>query len=123
MHELAPVLMPVFVIEPSPHTVQSVAFVDPLPARYFPALQSMHNESIDAVEYLPAAQDVHAVAPAATPVSVMDPALHTLHESLAEVVEYLPGAHAVHTVAAALVPLSVIDPALHEEQYTPAVKL
>ena len=48
MHELAPALVPVFVIEP--------------------ALQSVHEVSVDAVEYLPAAQGVHVVAPAAAAV-------------------------------------------------------
>ena len=54
VHELAPVLVPVFVIEPAP--------------------QSMHDATFDVVEYLPAAHAVHAVAPAATPVSVIEPA-------------------------------------------------
>ncbi len=53
-HELAPALVPVFVIEP--------------------ALQSMHDAMVDVVEYLPAAHAVHVVAPAVAPVFVIDPA-------------------------------------------------
>ena len=115
-HELAPALVPVFVIEPAAHTMQSAAFVDPLPATYLPAPHAVHDESVDAVEYLPAAHVVHIVAPAIGPVFVTDPVPHSLHELLAEVVEYLPAAHAMHAVAAAFVPVSVMDPALHGEQ-------
>ena len=53
---LAPVLVPVFVIEP--------------------AAQLMHAESVDAVEYVPASHAVQELAPA-EPVSVIDPARHT----------------------------------------------
>ncbi len=83
----------------------------------------MHDEPVDVIEYLPAAHALHAIAPAAVPVSVIDPAPHSMHELVAEVAEYLPAAHAVHVVAAALLPVSVIEPALHGEQYTPAVEL
>ena len=57
VHELAPALVPVFVIEPAP--------------------QSVHAATFDAVEYLPAAHAAHAVAPAAEPVSVIEPAAHS----------------------------------------------
>ena len=50
---LAPVLVPVFVIEP--------------------ALQARHDEALEFVEYCPAAQGMHAAAFAAAPVSVIDP--------------------------------------------------
>ena len=57
VHELAPVLVPVFVIEPAP--------------------QAMHRATFDAVEYLPTAHAVHVVAPADEPVSVIEPAWHS----------------------------------------------
>ena len=62
VHELAPALVPVFVIEP--------------------ALQSVHAATFDAVEYLPAAHAAHAVAPAAEPVSVIEPAWHGAQNDL-----------------------------------------
>ena len=62
VHELAPALVPVFVIEPAP--------------------QSEHDAASDAVEYLPAAHAAHAVAPAAEPVSVIEPAAHSEQNDL-----------------------------------------
>ena len=56
VHVVAPVLVPVLVIEP--------------------AAQSVHDGTVEAVEYLPAAHAVHVVALAAAPVSVIDPAWH-----------------------------------------------
>ena len=50
---LAPVPVPVFVIEPAP--------------------QSVHEESVDFAEYLPAAHAVHFVAPTKEPVFVIEP--------------------------------------------------
>ena len=58
VHEVAPVLVPAFVIDP--------------------AAQVVHDATFDAVEYLPAAHAVHAVAPVDAPVSVIEPATHTL---------------------------------------------
>ena len=58
LHIVAPVLLPVFVIEPAAHVV--------------------HVATFDAVEYSPAAHAVHELAPAAVPVSVIEPARHTL---------------------------------------------
>ena len=62
VHELAPALAPVFVIEPAP--------------------QSLHAATFDAVEYLPAAHAVHVVAPAEEPVFVMEPAAHSEQNDL-----------------------------------------
>jgi hypothetical protein len=62
VHELAPALVPAFVIEPAP--------------------QSVHAATFDAVEYLPAAHAAHAVAPAAEPVSVIEPAAHSEQNDL-----------------------------------------
>ena len=62
VHELAPALVPVFVIEPAP--------------------QSVHAATFDAVEYLPAAHAAHAVAPAAEPVSVIEPPWHGAQNDL-----------------------------------------
>ena len=50
-------LVPVFVIEPTP--------------------QSEHDATFDAVEYLPATHGAQALAPALVPVSVTDPAAHS----------------------------------------------
>ena len=77
----------------------------------------MHDATVDAVEYLPAAHGVHELAPAAAPVFVIKPALHSMHDATFDAVEYLPAPHAVHFVALAAVPVSVIDPAAHSEQY------
>ena len=54
---LAPVPVPVFVIEPAP--------------------QSVHEESVDFAEYLPAAHSSHVVAPAPVPILVIEPAAHS----------------------------------------------
>ena len=58
VHVVAPVLVPVFVIEP--------------------AAQSEHDFTSEASEYLPASHFAHAVAPALVPLSVLEPATHTL---------------------------------------------
>ena len=58
VHVVAPVLVPVFVIEP--------------------ASQSEHDGTFEAFEYLPASHAVQFVAPALAPVSVFEPATHTL---------------------------------------------
>ena len=71
----------------------------------------MHAETLDAVEYLPAAHSTHVVAPASAPVFVTDPAAHSMHELTSDAVEYLPASHAVHELAPAADPASVIDPA------------
>ena len=116
MHFVAPVSMPVSVIEPAVHSTQSADFSDPLFATYFPASQLVHDELIDAVEYLPAAHSVHIVAPAADPLSVIDPAAHVMHDATIELVEYIPAAQAVHDFAPAAVPVLVIEPGTHTLQ-------
>jgi hypothetical protein len=55
-HVLAPVLLPVFVIEPAAHL--------------------LHFFSAELLEYWPAAHASHTFAPTAGPVSVMEPAWH-----------------------------------------------
>ena len=55
---VAPVLVPVFVIEP--------------------ASQSEHDGTFEAFEYLPASHAVHVVAPVDAPLSVIEPATHAL---------------------------------------------
>ena len=57
MHVVAPVLVPVFVIEP--------------------ASQSVHDGTFEAFEYLPASHAVHVVAPVEEPLSVIEPAAHS----------------------------------------------
>ena len=117
MHVVAPALSPVFVIEPAAHEMQSAAFVDPLPAAYRPATQSVHEAAVDAVEYLPATHAVHVVAPLAGPVFVIDPASQPTQDSTFDSLENLPASHAVQFRAPAAIPASVIDPAAHSGQY------
>ena len=77
----------------------------------------MHDATADAVEYLPAAHSVHAVAPVLTTVFVIEPAAQSVHDATFELVEYLPASHAAQAFAPALVPASVIEPAAHSGQY------
>ena len=76
----------------------------------------MHDGTVDAVEYLPAAHSVHELAPALAPVFVMDPALQSVHDATFDAVEYLPAPHALHAVAPVAAPVLVIEPATHSEQ-------
>ena len=115
-HELAPVVDPVFVIEPAAHLLQSAALLKPVVPLYVPASQSVHDAMADVVEYLPAAHSVHAVAPALVPVFVIEPAAQSVHEATFELVEYLPATHGVQVFAPALVPVSAMEPAAHSEQ-------
>ena len=59
---------------PPVHAVHVVAPV-PVPVLVMdPALQSVQDATLDAVEYLPSARAVHVVAPVPAPVLVMFPA-------------------------------------------------
>ena len=111
IHALAPAMVPVFVIDPAGHTLQSPSSFEPAVAAYLPTSQSVHALAFDAVEYLPTAHSVHVVAPIPVPVSVIDPAAHALHAATFDAIEYLPAVHAVHEIAPATVPLPVIEPA------------
>ena len=62
VHELAPALAPVFVIDPAP--------------------QSVHDTTAEVVEYLPAAHAVHIVAPVNRPLLVIEPATHSEQNDL-----------------------------------------
>ena len=95
LHELAPSLMPVFVIEPALHGSHNT-----LPAlpEYLPAWQSLHATTGDA-EYLPAVHAVHVLAPVWLPAFVTEPALHAVHDATFDSLEYVPATHAVHVVA------------------------
>ena len=75
------------------------------------APQAVHDDTLDAVEYLPAPHSVHVEAPVPAPVFVIEPAAHSVHDATFEAIEYLPAAHAVHAFAPTLMPVSVIDPA------------
>ena len=114
---LAPLPVPVFVIEPAAHCAQSLLSFEPVVPLYVPASQSVHAATFDAVEYLPTAHAVHVVAPVPVPASVMEPAVQSVHDATFDAVEYLPAAHASHFVAAADKPVFVIEPAAHSEQY------
>ena len=113
---LAPVAVPVFVIEPAAHCAQSLASFEPVVPLYVPALQSVHAATFDAVEYLPTAHAVHVVAPVPAPASVIEPAAQSAHVESVDFFEYLPAAHSSHVVAPALVPVLVIEPARHALQ-------
>ena len=68
---------------PTAHAIQVLA---PVPVPVFviePAAQLMHADSVDAVEYIPAAHGVQELAPAAVPVFVIDPLRHTWQNACA----------------------------------------
>ena len=113
---LAPVLVPVFVIEPAAHCAQSLTSFEPVVPLYVPGAQSVHAATFDAVEYLPTAHAVHVVPPVLVPASVMEPAAQSAHVESVGFVEYLPATHAVHALAPALMPVLVIEPARHALQ-------
>ena len=113
---LAPVLVPVFVIEPAAHCAQSLRSFEPVVPLYVPGAQSVHAATFDATEYLPTAHAVHVVAPVLVPASVIEPAAQSVHDATFDAVEYLPAAHASHFVAAADMPVFVIEPARHALQ-------
>ena len=113
---LAPLPVPVFVIEPAAHCAQSLGSFEPVVPLYVPGAQSVHAATFDATEYLPTAHAVHVVAPVLVPASVIEPAAQSVHVESVEFVEYLPAAHSSHVVAPALVPVLVIEPARHALQ-------
>ena len=57
VHVVAPLLLPVSVIDPAAHL--------------------MHEATSDATEYSPASHAMHEMAPGLAPVSVIEPAKHT----------------------------------------------
>jgi hypothetical protein len=113
---LAPVLLPVFVTDPAAHSTQSLGSSEPVEPIHLPTSQSSHASTLDAVEYLPTAQAVHTLAPAAGPLSVTEPAAHSVHDATSDAVEYVPATHAMHELAPVLVPESVMEPAKHTLQ-------
>ena len=76
----------------------------------------MQDWTFDAVEYLPATQAAHVVAPVLLPLSVIEPAAHLMHEATSDATEYSPASHAMHEMAPGLAPVSVIEPAKHTKQ-------
>ena len=86
-HVVAPPLVPLFVIEPALHFVQSLASFDPSVSTYLPAPQSVHLATFDCVENLPAAHLSHVVAPALAPLFVIEPAAQAVHDESVELVE------------------------------------
>ena len=113
---LAPVPVPMFVIEPAAHCAQSLASFEPVVPLYVPASQSVHAATFEAVEYLPTAHAVHVVAPVPVPASVIEPAAQPAHVESVEFVEYLPAAHSSQAVAPAFLPVLVIEPHRHALQ-------
>ena len=113
---LAPVLVPVFVIEPAAHCAQSLRSFEPVVPLYVPGAQSVHAATFDTTEYLPTAHAVHVVAPVLVPVSGIEPAAHSVHVESVVVGEYLPASHLSHLIAPAFMPVFVIEPATHTLQ-------
>ena len=113
---LAPLPVPVFVIEPAGQSAQSLASFEPVVPLYVPGAQSVHAATFDEIEYLPTAHAVHVVAPVLVPASVIEPAAQSMHDGTFDFVEYLPSAHAVHALAPALVPVLVVEPDTHTLQ-------
>ena len=60
-----------------------------------PAVHSVHDATLEAVEYLPAAHGVHTFAPTLAPLSVIEPAAHSEQNDLPPFDWYLPGSHAL----------------------------
>ena len=87
VHELAPTLSPVFVIEPAAHSMQSDSAVALSTVAYLPVLQPVHESTSDAVEYCPFAHPLHCVAPAAVPALVIEPAGQVVQLSTFDAVE------------------------------------
>jgi hypothetical protein len=95
-----------------------------------PPRQIVHSSSVERFEYIPAAQGVHDVAPAAVPVSVIEPikqvaqsvslfdpvalayfpGAHEMHDVAVDTLEYFPESHAVQLTAPVLVPVFVSEP-------------
>ena len=71
---MAPVPVPLFVIEPAAQLMQSDAALEPVVPVYLPAPQSVHAFTFEAVEYFPAAHVVHETAPVLSPAFVIEPA-------------------------------------------------
>ena len=61
-----------------------------------PVLHSLHESLAEAVEYLPAAHRVHAVAPVLVPVLVTEPALQGPQYTSAGLAWKVPASHSVH---------------------------
>jgi hypothetical protein len=111
---LAPVIVPVFVIEPASHAAQSLAAFEPVVLANRPVPQSVHLSTLDAVEYFPTPHAVQVVAPLLVP--LMEPASQAEHDSTADDAEYSPAAHSSHELAPTAVPVFVRDPAKHTLQ-------
>ena len=71
MHVVAPVLVPVFVIEPALQVEQLCWWVRPFWSWYVPALQSVQELTFEALEYFLPTHSVHVVAPVFVPVFVI----------------------------------------------------
>ena len=93
------------------HDLQSAASSAPSTSRYLSRWHSLHESTLEAVEYLPNSQLVHSVAPLPGPVSVIEPARQSSHDSILDAAEYFPAGHSLHDEAPGLLPVSVIEPA------------
>ena len=94
---------------PGMHGVQVVAPV-PVPVSVIdPALQLVQAVTLEAVEYFPGVHGVQVVAPAPVPVSMIDPALQLVQAATLEAVEYLPLTQPRHVRSAMFVPFIVTN--------------
>ena len=66
----------------------------------------MHDSAPDAAEYVPAPHAVHAFAPGAAPVSVIEPAWHPSQYVRPALLVYLPATHLIHATAASDPPVA-----------------
>ena len=126
MHAVAPSALPVSVMEPAGHSMQSSSVSEPVTLTNFPAAQSAplgklpnfpasHPQLAAPTIVLPG-QSRHADSAAEPGVSTYLPALQLVHADAVDAVEYWPAAHSVHVVAPVLVPVLVIEPAGQSEQ-------
>ena len=93
MHACAPTPYPVFVIDPTMHTLQKAWAAT---SWYSPGKQFAHTVELAFPAYLPAG--------------------HRLHADPSDVGEYVPEAHGLQTLAPALGPVFVIEPGWHSLQ-------
>ena len=123
VHEAPPPSRPLSVIDPAGQALQLISLPEPSAPLYLPASQRVQAATFEAVEYLPTAHIVHAVAPLATPVLVIEPAAQSAHNESVESTENLPAAQSVQLVAPGAVPVFVIEPAWQSKQYDCEVEL
>ena len=102
-HVVAPVPASVFVIEPTAHTMQSLAASEPVVPTYLPAVHSVHVAIPKAAEYLPIAHTMQSEAALEPVVATYFPAPHAMQSARASdpmAPVYLPAGHGMQSAAA-----------------------